>query len=226
MNVLNHIEKVQYLASASDVEKLASIRFESAATADRAHTAYFKILLANAQKAIAGKPTLRARKGPATVLEPDEIETHLAHFEEVNRTYYAAVLKGTPQTEDALERNRRTNYARTAASAIRTYIRGGGDLTRLSLLKATKSQLQTLGVNQAPEVRVAKSTARLLTQLEDLGTTDAKNARELLSRIMAAGADLLVKLGGRTTSNPETAIAEHRLLKTDNGIFYPASSLQ
>jgi hypothetical protein len=227
MNVLQRIERANYLASASDVEHLAGIRFESASAQDRAQSAYFRILLANAQKTIAGKPTLRARKGPAATLEPDEIEQHLAVFEEVNQTFYGAVLKGTPPTDDALERNRRTNFARTAASAIRTYIRGGGDLTRVSVLKATKRQLQTLGTSPAtPQASAAKASQRLLSQLEALGTTDAKNAREILSATLAGASELLGKLGGKTTTSPEKAMEEHRLLKTSNGIFYPVASLQ
>jgi hypothetical protein len=243
MNILTQIANANYLATPETIEKLAATRFDSQALADRAQGTYFRAVLASTQKAIAGKPTLRVRGNGRAALTAPQIANHLETFERVNAELYGAVIRGsvTPEVADSeslkpevrrersLARNRRTNYARTAASAIRGFIRGGGDLTRIAVGSATKSELLKRGVNATtgtPESRVERAATRLMSSLEALGKDDEVAARELLQTTLKKSTELLAKLGGKSTTKPDRAMAEHLPLKTSVGTFYPAASIQ
>lgn len=240
MNLLTQIENAHYIATPETIEKLAATRFDSQALADRAQGAYFRVLLASVQRAVAGKPTLRARRGKIAPLTAPEIAVHLETFEKVNADLYAAVIRGSvtadvadseslkadERRERSLARNRRTNYARTAASAIRGYIRAGNDVTRIPVGTATKGSLLRSGAdatNTSPQSKLERAASRLLKQLETFGTDDAAAAREVLQSTLARSADMLAKLGGKTTTKPDRAMAEHLPLKTSVGVFYPTS---
>ncbi len=244
MNLIAQIENANFIATPETIEKLAGVRFDSQLQTERAQGTYFKTLLACTQKAIAGKPTLRARrKGPKATITAAEIAQHMEAFETVNRELYAAVIRGsvTPDVADSeslkpqerrersLARNRRTNYARTAATAIRGFIEAGNDIRRIAVPSASKSQLLARGAaatNSDPQARAARAASRLLSQLETLGTGDKAAAREVLQSTLKRSAELLSKLGGKTTTKPEQAMAEHRPLQTPVGTFYPAASIQ
>jgi hypothetical protein len=240
MNILTQIENANYLATADAIEKLAATRFDSQDLADRAQGAYFRAVLASTQRAIAGKPTLRVRKARgAGALSAPQIANHLEAFERVNTELYGAVIRGsvTPDVADSdslkteerrersLARNRRTNYARTAASAIRGFIRGGGDVTRIPVGSATKSELLKRGMNATtgtPETRIERAATRLMSAIETLGEEDEAAAREVLQATLKKSTELLAKMGGKTTTKPDRAMAEHLPLKTPAGTFYPA----
>lgn len=243
MNILTQIENAHYLATAETIEKLAATRFDSQALADRAQGTYFRAVLASTQKAIAGKPTLRTRRNGRAALSASEVANHLEAFERVNTELYGAVIRGsvTPDVEDSeslkpevrrersLARNRRTNYARTAASAIRGFIRGGGDVTRIAVGSASKSELLKRGVNATtgtPESRVERAASRLMSSLEALGKDDEAAAREVLQSTLKRSAELLAKMGGKSTTKPDRAMAEHLPLKTPVGTFFPAAGIQ
>ncbi len=244
MNILTQIENAHYLASVETIEKLAATRFDSQSLADRAQGTYFRTVLASTQKAIAGKPTLRARQPRSQgALTAPQIGAHLEAFERVNTELYGAVIRGsvTPDVADSdslkpderrersLARNRRTNYARTAASAIRGFIRGGGDVTRIAVGSATKSALLQRGMNATtatPESRVERAATRLMASVETLGKGDESAAREVLQSTLKRCTELLAKMGGKTTTKPDRAMAEHLPLKTSVGTFYPAGSIQ
>lgn len=244
MNVLAHIEKAHFLVTADEIEKLAGIRFESQTQADRAQGAYFRVLLAATQKELQGRPTLRRSKSKtaAAALTETEIAEHLETFETVNALYYAAVIRGsvTPDVADSeslkpderrersLARNRRTNYARTAATALRNYIRAGLDVRALVVPTVTKGMLVAAasGTRPAtdPVARAERAVARLMHQVESLG--EGKAARELLQTLMTRTADLYTKVGGKITTKPAIALAEKRPLQTPQGTFFPAGVLQ
>jgi hypothetical protein len=238
MTLIAQIERKNYLATPAEVETLASERATASHGTATADSAYFRILLAATQNEIAGNLTLRPKRGAAPVLAPEDTAAHLKVFEALNKTYYAAVLKGSEhalpdsagegtdgRNAKALARNRRTNYARTAASAIRGYIRNGHDIRRLAVPQATKAALRSATPDRAaaPEVTLERASARLFAKIEELGAKDESVARAILQRLMQRGAPLLSKLGVRSTTKPETAIAEMRPLKTPSGSFFPTT---
>lgn len=243
MNVLAQIEQSHFIASADEIEKLAGMRFDSQAQADRAQGTYLRVLVAATQKAIQGRPTLRTRRkgrGNGTLSAAAQTQ-QLEAFEATNALYYAAVIRGsvTPEVADSeslkseerrersLARNRRTNYARTTALAIRNYLRAGLDLTVLVVPAVTKGSLVAAaadgGAPADPTLKAQRAVTRLLSQIAAVGETKAGAAREILHTAMAKSAELYEKLGGKATTKPAQALAESRPLKTDLGTFFPAS---
>ncbi len=247
MSTLQAIQKANYLATEADVENLAREYVTAQHLLAGSRTTYFRILLAGTQVALAGKPVLRAK--PSASILDDQIPAHLEAFENVNARLYAAVVRGsvTPDVADApnlstdeanrraSERNRRNNYARSAASTIRSYIRAGHDITRISVLTATKNSMAVANstrsvIDQSPEERlhrrVKAATSRLAGLVTDLAGMDRSAATAALQETMAQVSDLLLKYGGRPVTKPEQAVAEHKMWKGPGGVFWPTTRVE
>jgi hypothetical protein len=246
MSTLQKIQKANYLATEGDIEALAREYYESQERLAGSRTTYFRSLLAAVQVEIAGKPTLRTNK-TASALTEEETAKHLEAFERVNTRLYAAVIRGsvTPDVADApglreeerrrrsLERNRRNNYARSAASTLRAHIRAGHDVTRISVVHATKNSMVVSNSTQSRlpltdserlQRRVKNTSSRLTALVSDLGSTDKPAAMATLQELMSEASALLLKFGGRTTTKADQAIAEHKLWKTEGGVFWPTAT--
>jgi hypothetical protein len=243
--IIQAIEKANYLATEADIEKLAAANFESSKLQQYAHGAYFRILLAATQQALMGKVLLRPARGPQPEISDDERKAHVEAFELVNSKIYAAVLRGsiTPDVEHkeslpveeqrtrSLARNRRNNFARTAASTLRKFIKHGGDVRRLVVPTATKSAVagmtnNTEGrPNDTDEDRARRKLERAGERFATLAESVAAADKAVAIRVLQASAtrvtDLLVKYVGRPTTKPEESVAQHRALKTPQGLFWP-----
>ncbi len=241
MTTIQNIEKANYQASYEDVEKMAREQFDATQLSNKTGTTYFRVLLAGVQSALLGKPVLRVGRGSLSALDTPK---HLETFEDVNALLYAAVSRGTltPDVEQsdslstdennrrAIERNRRNNFARTAASTLRKFIRGGGDVRRIAVPNASKSAVagmtqNTPGKRRSPEetarIRVKRAATKLAGVIEELASQDKKLAAAALQDSMADVTKLIARLAGRPTDKPEVAILDHRLFKTDEGTFWP-----
>lgn len=246
MDIYKLIERANYLAKPDDVTALAAAHLEAQQAVSKTHGIYFRILLASTQHAICGKTTLRARSG-----EGGEIDTakHLECFEAVNASLYAAVLRATvpPELEASerlsadearrrsLERNRRTNFARSAATTLRQFIKRGGNILRLAVPAATKSAVAGMtpaadGDRAPSEDRARKkvqaAAQRIIATAEVIAESDRTSAISVLQDTLSRVAGALLKFGGKTTTKPDVAVEEHRLLKTPNGTFWPAAAVQ
>jgi hypothetical protein len=241
MSTISTIEQKNFLATDDDVERLAREFRDAQALGRSTAGTYLKILLAAVQVALTGKPVLRAPRGPAPVLDDILKAEHREALEAQHERLYAAVLRGavTPDIEPgdglkpdearrrAIERNRRTNYARTAASTLRAYIRAGGDVRRVAVPAASKGSLaaRTSPAPQAPEEavkrRVHAAAGRLTAAVEELAQVDKAMAREALQGAMEEVAGLLSKYGGTPVTRPEQAVGQHRVLRTPVGLFWP-----
>ncbi len=243
MSTLQNIQKANYRVDENDVETLAREYVASQQSLAGSRTTYFRILLANVQVALAGKPALRSRA--SSPLTEEQITQHLAAFEEVNTKLYAAVVRGSITSDiadvpnlstdeanrRASERNRRNNYARSAASTIRAYMRAGHDVTRISVLNATKNSmtlsngLRSDGPAGQPgerlHRRVKNTTSRLTNLVAELAHLDRAAAIVALQEVMEQASGLMLKHGGRPVTKPEQAVAEHKLWKTAGGVFWP-----
>jgi hypothetical protein len=161
---------------------LARLNVASGQVAGRVGTTYLRILVASAKYINErGVPDLTAAVG------------------NVHSAYYAEVLIGvtTPDLKahkgdskeerkrKALERNSRSNFARTAASTFLAWIKAGGDVTKLDPATITKSQLavetklaKACGVSPAAaasapalidhEAKAVAASKRLISALEAL----------------------------------------------------------
>ncbi len=245
MNIFTQIEKANYCVSLDTVKALAVGHLAAQQTVGKTPGAYFRILLAATQQAICGKPTLRAR-GKVPSLTDEEIAQHLETFEKVNTSLYAVILEavrssdvesrpnlGTDeQNRRAKERNRRTNFARSAASTLRAYIRQGGNVLRLAVPSATKSAVagMTPSDNGKPvplaertAKRIDSAASRIVASADELAAKDKAKAVAVLQSALAVLGEALQRLGPKATTKPGAAMEEHRPLRTPMGIFWPSS---
>lgn len=211
MNIITKIEQSKFLATEADVEAMARARQDGTEFDGQAQGTYLRVLVALTANAIGGKTAhLSRRRGKAaTSLTPSEIADHLVALEKVNSMCNGAVVKAVI-TRDieaseqlapaeakrrALERNRRTNYARTAASAVRAFIQAGRDVRDVELRTVTKAWLRDMATANSP-VAATVTTARILrtatragerivAEAEELAGVDPLKAEELLSAVVA-----------------------------------------
>lgn len=176
MNILETIAKAHYAANTQQVEQLAFI----ASQADDAGTFYLRIVLARMQSKL-GRP----RRGKQPPQEPvlDAIHAEL----------YPHVLKGVGAEDMAQpERNNKAIFARTMASTVRYFIRGGGDVRSLDVATATKTGMRKAVTPDAPQVPAGtraqksfeKAHAALLRALPRLLKGDPDDARGRVDALM------------------------------------------
>jgi hypothetical protein len=246
MSTIQNIEQKNFLATEDDVERMAR-EFRDAQVLGRGTAGtYLKILLAAIQAVLLGKPVLRAPRGPSPVMTDEAIAEQREALEATNTRLYAAVLRGavTPDIADseglrpeearrrALERNRRTNYARSAVSTLRAYLRSGGDLRRVAVPSASKGALAAQAANPSREPvspedaarrSVQRVTGRLTGVIENIAQEDRKLATQALQLAMDEVSQLLLKYGGAPVTKIEQAVTQHRLLRTPEGVFWPTA---
>lgn len=218
--------------SDSDVRTLAQHYVTALTGGENVRQTYLCVLAARTVQAI-GAP-LRANNAKAGKLPEDERTTHLAALETTHATLYAIVnavaddsLADTPSKDRATVKNRRTNFARTALYAIRSYMKAGKDLTALAPARITKT---ALAIRAAP---AARSPQRLRSRVERLSKAFMSAALELADADQtAAAAELDTLIGQLTTQlatlgapvatrNPERAAREHVPLKVGSRLFIP-----
>jgi hypothetical protein len=216
--------------SAGEIRTLARQTVDGRKAITTARGAYFRALVETAQA------ELGSGKAGA--------EGQHAAVKAVHRRFYPIVQEATttsdiePSTKVApaerkrrsLERNRRTNFARSAYGTIRRWLRAEGhDLMKLNAAPVTKSQL----LSEAPPTRKHALTPRriharadklignLLVFTRQIGKVDqvqaaavANEAIEQLVKLLAAGA--------RATTDAQAAIEEQRPLRAAGKLFWPA----
>ena len=185
------IEDNGYLADPAQVEQLARDYLSNLDGGNRAAGSYLRILVAGCQVRLNAFKRTPGRKDAERVLE------------EVTDTYYPAVLRGitTPEVADdptlpaaestrrARERNRRTNFARTAKSVLARFIRAGGDVRALVVGELTKASLREFsaqnGTTATPLRAVERYGARLHRQVMKLAKSDPQGATEVILSLVA-----------------------------------------
>jgi hypothetical protein len=247
MDIFKQIERANYLADTDTVGQLAAFYLGAQQTVSKTHGCYFRILLARTQKAICGKPTLRARD-KVDKLTPEDTEAHIAAFEAQHKELYDVVLQAvlSPEVEAranlttdeanrrALERNRRSNFARSAASTLRKFIRKGGNVLRLNVTQATKGAVaamtpaddkgDSIGLEARAGRAVTRAAQRIVTQVQAIAEEDKNAAVEVLRKALGVVADAMTQLGVKTTTKPAIAVEQQRMLKTSMGTFWPTVS--
>lgn len=194
MDILSKIEQSRFIATEADIERLAREQHDSLRSADKASGTYLKVLVALTAQKI-GETTLHLgkRRGKASEkLASTEIAEHLQALEATNAMAYAAVSRAVVTADiersenvstaekqrRATERNRRTNYARTAMSAVRAFVEAGRDVRDVDLSTATKGYLRQVAERYAPPP-VSVSAARLLRAVERDAERVVSEAKEL-----------------------------------------------
>lgn len=211
-----------------DIRTLARQTVDGRQQIATARGAYFRALVETAQTELAGKSSQEAQ---------------LAAVKHVHRRFYPVVQEATttpdiavsvksPLAERkrrALERNRRTNFARSAYATIRRWLRAPGhDLMKLDSEKVTKSQL----LSEAPptrkhaltSARIQARAGKLIGGLVGFARQIAKADQAQAAVVVNEAIEQLVKLLASTasmTTDARVAANEQRPLKVAGRVFWP-----
>lgn len=228
-SLIEDLTKAHFLATDEQVKLLAGRYVSGLQAQDSVKGCYLRVLTAATIKA--AKPA----KG-----KPTEIMTHL---DTVHEGYYAAVIKGvtTPDIADdesldqeqrtvrSLERNRRSNFARSAKAALASYLKAGGDLFQLDPDTVTKRELQafvTAMRNKAAEPKTLRhraelAVARIEEMCRELADEDKDAAMVTVQELMARMTNFMAEMGRDATTKTIVAVKEHRPLRLREGMFWP-----
>jgi hypothetical protein len=229
--LIEELTKAHFLATDEQVRLLAGRYATGLQAQDSVKGCYLRVLTAATIKA--AKPA----KG-----KPSEI---MAHLDAVHESYYAIVMKGvtTPDIADdesldqeqrtmrSLERNRRSNFARSAKTALTNYLKAGGDLFQLDPDTLTKRELQafvTAMRNKEAEPKTLKHRAELaVSRIEEmcreLADEDKEAAMVTVQELMARMTNFMAEMGRDATTKTIVAVKEHRPLRLREGMFWPMS---
>ena len=208
------LESKHYVASPTDVEAITRSVLEAQSKNSGGRATYLIALIATTQQALGATPRQRQAANPGKISR-ELREKHLAALESTNEIFYAAVDKAAREvlgaSVDPIELNRRTNFARSAVSTVRRWIRVGNDITTLVASKTTKSSLAVAAKREkqtSPKVltnRVRKYGDRFLINVVKLGESDSAIAREALEDAKARIQQTLDKLKGAGKSRSSSS---------------------
>lgn len=220
----------------ADIATLTKEVLTAADEIETGRSTYLRWLVADTQTELGAEPPKIRRK--PKVLEANEIEGQLAALNKVHERFYAVVTKTAsealaPAMKDrAQELNRRTNFARSSVSTVRTWIKAGNDVTTLAPARVTKSQLAAPAKTPKPpstkrlKSRAATQSKELVKTLLLLSESDKDAAASELQLVIGQLVDEMVRLGVAATKDAAKAITEHRPLsiKGSETLFMPTSS--
>lgn len=185
------LESKHYLASPTEVEAITKAVLEARTTGGENRASYLKALVAKTRDNLGLPP--RERHAPAGApLSAEKRDEHLRALEAAHAEYYAIVdttARAIVGKGDAL--NAATNFARTATSTVRSWIRVGGDIARIAPGKVTKAYLQTVArtskktSSRVLTNRVNKYADKFMLQVVKLGEADKEVAVVALDNIIA-----------------------------------------
>lgn len=187
------LEAKGYVATDADVQALATAVLTAAQESDSGRKSYLRTLVATTQHALGASPRVRSTKGAK--LDAEATQEQLTALAAVHDRFYAIVVEVAQEAvpKGAEERgvlvNRRTNFARTALSAVRRWVRAGNDLTGVAAKSVTKA---SLAVSRR---RVRRASTPVLTRRV---TREARTLARMLRQL--AGADRQAAIDALTST--------------------------
>lgn len=218
------------------VRDLTTAYVEALASTENTRTTYLRMLVEETQRELGAQPRTNNATKRAKQLSDDDRARQLTALATVHARFYAIVnevvdasLKEVHAKDRALEKNRRTNFARTAIYAIRMYVRAGKDLTALAPGKLSKS---SLAVAVAPAAltprrlkgRVERASKAFVTSLLALGEADRDAAVAELDTLIGIMANQFAVLGVPVARDAKHAAAEHRPFRQGSTLFVPTQT--
>lgn len=169
-----NIEVKNYIAkTAADIEKVAAGIIDGDIQAATSRGTYLKMVVATVQAELDSPPRQNTRK--VAKLDAPSITAHMTAFQAVAERFYKAVVRVAQNTVPAPDANlvrSRTAFARSAASTVRGYIRGGNDIRALAAARTTKASLATPHKRRKASVAaMARRAQRMATELTALVKT-------------------------------------------------------
>jgi hypothetical protein len=212
MNIIQIIERANYAATASQVETLA----HTVVLGKRGESTYLRVLTAHCQaEAGTGRRKMRAEDAEAII---DRVHARL----------YPSVQKGVASNglgEDGEvpqpEINRRSTFARTSASELRTFVNRGGDIRGLKVPELTRAQLRKFGapvpVGTRAERSLQKSSDAMVRAAKRIARNDPDKARERIEATIKALQDVLDEVEGVTEQEAGTTTVVGKSAAGDRG---------
>lgn len=191
MNVQTQIEKANYVASEQQVEALAAAHWNVSVQLEASNSTYLRVVLVGTQAELGRK------RGRAP-----NVQAQVAVLEKVHERFYAAVLRGvttpdiakedglepTEASRRALERNRRSTFARSSKTALFNFAKAGGDLRGLVAAEVTKASLRAAFAPPPPTDRTARQLANaqgaILRAIARRARGDPAAARDMLEGVV------------------------------------------
>lgn len=225
---MTNIESKSYVATPSDIAKLAGDIIDNTQRVESGRGTYLKALVATTRAALGAEP--RQRNGRAERLDAEAIAEHLKALDAVHLSFYAAVLQvaqnTVPDPDKALIRSR-TRFAVSAASTLRGFIRAGNDVRALAAHKVTKAALATPRTRRKLTVEaLSKRATKLASELETIARNLNAANRQIAHDVLAPVLARLAEASGATanaTKDHDKAVAENLPFHTRTGVFVPIS---
>lgn len=242
VTIVQTIEKHGYLIKdTSEITALA----KAALLGDQVPGTYLRALIATSQVRLGmDEPRTSALRG--RISPPEDSDADLETIKAVHSEFYSAVLSAvtTPDiaqtsglrkaeaSRRAKERNRRSNFARSAKSTLAKFVKAGGNIRGLCVTTITKRSLRELTAKaggaetkeQSIETRAKRFASRLVRQLEGLHQEDADLAQMALQQALTQlSSRSAAWYGSRPTTSIKRAVEHGQLLKTADGLFWPVS---
>lgn len=198
-------------------------------------TTYLRTLVGESIREMGAEPRTNNARNTKR-LSQEAQATQLAAVAAVHGRFYAIVLdvvdaslKDISSKDHTYERNRRSNFARTALYAVRLYIRAGKDLTAVAPARVTKS---ALAVEARPQVRsarrmksrVERASKAFVTALLELGEADKATALAELDTLLGIMANQMAALGAAPVRDLQHAVEEHRPFASGGTLFVPTQT--
>lgn len=130
------LESRKYLASVTDIEQITREVLQAQAAGSSGRASYLKSLVAVTRQE-RGITAIRKHTQP---IGHEERSLQIDALEAVHAKFYAIVIRTIGKCP-ALELNRKSNFARSAKSTLRSWIKAGNDIGALDPAKVTKRML-------------------------------------------------------------------------------------
>lgn len=210
----------------SDIRALARRVIEGKEKLIEARGEYLRALVSTAQIELGGQAGQAGQRAAVKA-------AHDRFYPEVTKSIATDAIiaaAGFARKDVALERNRRTNFARSAYGTIRRWLRAEGhDLMKLDPEKVTKSQL----LKEAPPTRKHALTSKrikqrtktliggLLDYTRQIAKVDEEQATAMANDAIEQLIKLVARMGAERKSTTDAAVAarENRPLKVGSRTF-------
>lgn len=216
------------------IRELTSNHIASLGTIETTRVTYLRLLVEETQKELGATP--RKNNVKAHKITGEEVARQLSGIAKVHERFYTIVneviddsLKDVAAKDRPTEKNRRSNFARTAVYAVRLYVRAGKDLTAVAAGKVSKSSL-AVQVGPRPlsprrlKNRVERASKAFVTALLGLSEADKGAAVAELDTLIGIMANQLAALGVPMASNAKQAAETHRPFRQGATVFIPTET--
>lgn len=226
------LESRDYLATDTDITNLAGGMLDGQTATDTIPRQYLRCIVAVTIASL-GAPQ-RLRSGKVTKIKEDEQARQLACLEKTLARFYPLIVAryqgGIPSgPARAKQLNSQTNWARSAATVVRNWIRAGHDLRPVAAVRVTKALLGVTPKARAAsparvKARVEQGSKDLVARVMELATLDKAGAISEIQLLIGQLAGQLEELGVKTTRDAKEAADDHMLLKVGRSLFMPTST--